>query len=346
MGGTDGLTMLWLTGHNERVRGLAYSPDGTALASCGSDWSVRLWDVMTGAQRLLLRGHRRNVLGVVFSPDGRVIASACREPTLRFWDATTGAPRSVIKWDAAGERNEGRGWLRAMLGVRSPSRAPKGALRAAVAAGWRLSRTRARRLDREEAARWRFARLTLSLDSDPPRTNRGGTLGSSFRPAYDPLRQRAERGEIFEITLGAQTLSTFVPVSTHGTFRGTFVPGLGFSLGVGSDLEVAFAPDGRTLAMTAGKYVHLWDLDRRRLTIVEGHEADVWSLAFAPDGQTLATGGHDGTVRLWDVHDGGERACFDGEVGIIDSVAFSPDGMTVAAGGKSGIVVWDVDERF
>jgi WD40 repeat protein len=335
--------MLLLRGHDERVRGLAYSPDGTALASCGSDWTVRVWDVIFGEQRLALKGHRRNVLGVVFSPDGRVIASACREPTLRFWDAQTGALLSVIKWDADGERNENGGWLRAMLGGRPPKFAPEGAIRAVVAAGWRLSRTRARRMNREEAARWRFARLTLSPDRGDEPANHGDTFGPYFGLPHELRHQRADRGEIFEMTLGAQTLSAFVPASTRGTFRGTFVPGCGFSLGIGSDLEVAFSPDGQTLALTAQEFVHLWDVVRRRLTILEGHEADVWSLAFAPDGRTLVTGGHDGTVRLWDVSDGGERACFDGGVGIIDSVAFSPDGMTVAAGGKTGIVVWDAE---
>jgi WD40 repeat protein len=316
--------MLLLKGHQERVRGLSYSPDGTALASCGSDLAVRLWDLVSGTERLVMRGHRGDVLGVVFSPDGCRLASVGSEPSLRVWDAVTGARRAAFDLSPTGRDTRDMDWFRAFVGRRLDSQAEAPQLCAAVAAGWRLSRTRARRLGREAAALWRFQRLT--------------------RTPGEP--DKMDHGEIFEMTLGAQTLSVFVPASARGTFRGTFVPGCGFSLGVCIDLEVAFSPDGQTLALTAEKFVHLWDRDRRRLTILEGHEAKVWSLAFAPDGRSLATGGHDGTVRLWEVPSGEERACLDGDVGIIDAVAFSPDGMTVAAGGAKGIVVWDVEERW
>ncbi|MBW0012731.1 MAG: hypothetical protein JO059_06145, partial [Mycobacterium sp.] len=73
----------------------------------------------------------------------------------------------------------------------------------------------------------------------------------------------------------------------------------------GDVLQVAFSPDGHTLASSSADHtVRLWDLTD--LTHAGplgqpllGHTDGVLSVEFSPDGHTLASGSADTTVRLW-----------------------------------------------
>lgn len=70
--------------------GVAFSPDGTRLASCGSDNAIRLFDVATGKELRRIEQHADWTMAVTWSPDGKRLASASRDKTARTYDATTG----------------------------------------------------------------------------------------------------------------------------------------------------------------------------------------------------------------------------------------------------------------
>src|SRR5262249_30992907 len=102
---------------------------------------------------------------------------------------------------------------------------------------------------------------------------------------------------------------------------------------------LVFAPDGRSVAATAGSRVKIWDTARGKEWGTEraGHRRRVSAVAYAPDGRWLVSGRRDGSVRLWDARTGRQLRGWPGQQKEVSSVAFSPDGRRVAAttGGKT-----------
>ena len=75
---------------NNKVFVLAFSPDGTRLASGSRDTTVQLWETTPNHAPVTLRKHTGWPTALAFSPDGKLLASGGTDNTVILWDAVTG----------------------------------------------------------------------------------------------------------------------------------------------------------------------------------------------------------------------------------------------------------------
>jgi hypothetical protein len=79
-----------ISAHKDIILGLAFSPDGNTLATCGYDRLIKLWDANTGKERRTLKDHSDSVYSVAFSPDGKLLASGGADRAVKVWDVASG----------------------------------------------------------------------------------------------------------------------------------------------------------------------------------------------------------------------------------------------------------------
>lgn len=112
--GSDDFTMyLWclsashkpvarLTGHQQVVNHVQFSPDGRYIASASFDKSVKLWSGSTGKFLTSFRGHVGSVYQVSWSADSRLILSASKDSTAKIWEVKS----RKMKMDLPGHADE------------------------------------------------------------------------------------------------------------------------------------------------------------------------------------------------------------------------------------------------
>jgi WD40 repeat protein len=307
-----------LRGHTAEVCALAFSPDGTTLAS-GSrselgECSVRLWDVATGRTTTTLTAKAKEREdgytsgAVAFSPDGKILAAANWWGKVWLWDLGTRTGRMLP--------NTPRQMMRPVVGFSPDGRT--------VALGGTCD---------PKLFRWDVA---TSKRYDPLVVNgedetEWGVQALAYLPDGKTLLTTS--GDVIKVWDHATGKNT-ATVRLKDTARGA-----------------AFSPDRKTVAtgIRTGdpvrfRGVTVWEVGtgKARLTIT-GLPDDVSTLAYSPDGKTLAIACEDGTVKLWDSATGKELGTLKGHTGSVECLAFSPDGKTLAAPGEDNtILLWDV----
>ncbi|NQU23496.1 MAG: WD40 repeat domain-containing protein [Candidatus Nealsonbacteria bacterium] len=280
--------------HDGRVDFLAFSPDGSTLATGGVDHLVKLWDTAGAQLRRTLTGHTNGVQYLAFSPDGSLLASASFDKSVIVWDVASGEPKTTLG-----------GHVNAAESVAfSPDGSKFASCDLQKVRIWPVpSFKRPRTLKLHEH---QIDSIAFSPD--------GSTLASGGVKMLVKLTD-VSTGEIRHTLAGHQGRVRMVAFSPDGTLLASCAVENTVKLWdvatgklrrtlVGhadSVYCIAFSPDGSTLASgSQDKTVALWDVaSGKPLGALTGHTSSVNSIAFSPDGSLLASGSHDKTVRFW-----------------------------------------------
>jgi RNA polymerase sigma factor (sigma-70 family) len=330
---------------DDRPYRAALSPGGRSVAAStnpGNGGAVRLWDVATGAQRLLLE-HKRHDESLEFSPDGKFLGVAGRD-ALRLWDVTTnkllhslseeaecltfspdsktmasGNLEGTVKlWDVATGKEQAT--LRAIPAhdIQCLTFSPDGKLLAAAGQrSIRLWDVAARKMVRQ-LPDWMVYMLAFAPD--------GKILAAS---GLSKIR-------LWDVATGKQLLLR----KEHS----------------GEVSSIAPSSHGKVLASTSYSdgTLCLWDATTGKLLHQPpGDQIAGRAASLSADGKLVPSGGHDGFVHLWETTTGKEKHCFpieslQREEGppFVDAVCLSADAKRLAALARfdraSQINIWDV----
>jgi WD40 repeat protein len=287
----------------------ALSPDGKTAATASGDWKLRLWDTASGKVRHTIDiGAGFIPADLAFTPDSTTLIGMSDRPL--FWDVRTGKEKKRDLPEAGGNSMA----LSADGNTIATGYAYDGIINL-----WDL---KSGKLSHLEGCKGQV--LSVAFSADGKRL----VAGTGDRLDGDPKDRMDRAVYVWDLTTrklisrmdGYKAYIDAVAISPDGKLvcscvaavcdadSGKELHRLGVS---GPVAKVAFAPDGKTLALATGGYhplpntlgkIDLFDVKTmKRFRVLEGHQQRITSLTFAADSQTLLSTSLDGTALVWDL---------------------------------------------
>ncbi len=287
-------------GRTQAVRGVAFSRDGTTVASAGNDSTVKLWNVAT---RTIIRTleHESRVEAVAFSPNGNLLASHSYDVNL--WDFATGRKIATLF------KTYGGGPV---------AFSPDGTI---LVAGSPDNRVRLWEVStHREIATFVHGEIGPSLHT------------VAFSPTTQVLASGSQDGTIKLWDVSTKGYIATLEAHSGSVFSVAFSPDGNTLASAGIKRDSTGDWDSTVKLWDVEK--------RETIATLDAHSGWIRTLAFSPHGTVLASGSYDNTVRLWDVETrhnfatlGTENTTsLGGHLGRVHAVAFSPSGDTLASG--------------
>jgi WD40 repeat protein len=355
---------------------VAWSPDGTLVASAGQDGSITIRDAVSGKPVASLAAHSGGVTAVTFSQRGEWLASAGADATVKLWDVASrrlqatffghlGTVLSVaIAPDSSALVSGGDDGTVKFWDV---------AARRAVATRWGHPRNQ----EPDDADdRTRFVRA-VAFSPDGRLVASGGyqVVRIWGADAIEKATLTISEGGVGALAFSPD--SATLAIGSEGTISLRDVDTLVVRSGpwaVDAPLKaLAFSPDGTWLAAAAGERGLVFNrattatvndsqkamrpngnansarFDFARPRYLSGHDGAVTAIAFSPSGQLAATSGSDGMVRLWDprgeVVDKTQPDVLLREIPRAAALAYSPEGRYLAVGSSDSIRLLDAGSQ-
>ena len=296
-----------LKGHEHKVQGAFFSPNGKLIISYGWDNTVRVWDVETFTEVKTLKGHTDQVWRAAVSPDNKIIVSGSMDRSFIIWDLETGdkiLQVSISPYDVIAKGMIPEFDTKIQNSIYSISFSPDGKNLAIASADklvriWDMEKSIfTDSLDGQNSAKYSpDGKYLVSVSGSAVNTSVVKTIWET--ETYTHISRIEMSGSIL-ITenneLGIYTgnnsmdyfdLSNgeFIVNKTFPDFKGYF----------------SFSPDEKYMAScNEDSYIILRNVKTQKVIWTYKHKSlEIHSAHFSPDGKYLINGTPEGTILVW-----------------------------------------------